>query len=331
LSDKKKKIKDKQSVTIKAPGLRTPIMLKVIEFIYTGQVNFPKMSSTEILELNKAAKYFQLPRLQYMCEKHMADSMKMDNVVGVLKAAHDLQEPTVEAFAKWYALEHYNEFVSNKDGLHILGIDLFQEVVTAFQAFAAGGMAQPRLMDQPPDTLLQDFRRMFESMFYADGKIVIDNEQIVCNRALLGAWSDKFKALLKDVPPTGVPIKGLSVEGWQQMSRFLYYGDEGVDALPACELVGFGRQMELEDLVVVCENKIRNSVDINTVISVLEVAYSPAIAHKQELVTHLKSKVFPFILEHYCEVNLQPLRMMNPIIAQDLLLKLQENFKGGRR
>lgn len=330
-NDKKKKIKDKQSVTIKESGVSAKEIQKVLEYLYTGQVQFPKMNYNDILTLSKAAKSLQLKRLTYMCEQYLRDVLSMDNIFDILKAAHNLQEPTIESFAKSFALGHYAEFVSNKQGLHILGLDLFQEVVTAFQTFAsAGGPGTPTIGDPPEDTLFSDLRRMFDTMPFADVKFNFEGEQISCHKAILSAWSEKFKANLKEAPPSGVQVR-LTAEGFKQMIRFLYYGDDNIEPLPACELVGYARSMDLGDLVTVCENKIRNSISVQTVLDILKVAYSPDMAQKQDLVEELKSKTWPFIMDHFTEIDLLPLRGMLKQISQDLLLKVQEHQRKKKR
>ena len=66
-TDKKKKIKDKTTVTIKSIQ-SSAIFLKVLEFLYSGSVEFTTMSPESIMELNKAAKVFGLKRLSFICE-----------------------------------------------------------------------------------------------------------------------------------------------------------------------------------------------------------------------------------------------------------------------
>merc|ERR1712232_33128 len=114
-----------------------------------------------------------------------------------------------------------------------------------------------------------------------------------------------------------------------------YYGCDDIEPLPACELVAFARQYDLIDLLKLCENKIRNSIEKSTVLGILEVAYQPEMAQKQDLVEELKSKTFPFVAEHFKEIDLSPLRTrMNQktvMIAADLILFLQDVHKNSQK
>lgn len=330
ITDKKKKIKDKSSVQIK--GVTNPaIMLKVLEYIYSGSVAFPSMAPEAIMELNKAAKHFNLRRLSFMCEDFFQQNLSMSNIFAVLFAAHKLNEPTIKAFCKHFAIEHFNELVMNTEGLHVLGIPLFQEVVTAYlTSQATGNLSKVSLGEPPVDTLINDLERLYKLMPYADCKFFVDGEEIICHKAILGGWSEKFKQTVTGSSAC-IAINGVSKDAFKSMLKFLYYGCDEIEPLPACELVGFARNYELHDLLTVCENKIRNSIAINTVLGILEVAYQPEMAQKQELVQELKGKTFPFVADHFSDIDLSPLRtkMNNKsvLIAADLLLYMQDAVK----
>jgi len=325
----KKKIKDKGSVTLKDGVPNQAILVKVLEYLYTGKVNFPKMDPAAILQLRKAGTHYKLDRLSWLCESYFVETMSMNNIFPILKAAASAKEDTIKDFCLKYALNHYNEFVTNKDGLHILGIDLFQEVV-ASQAQQAKFDAIS-LRAEPACTLLADLERMYTIMPYADIKFLVDGDTIQCHRAVLAAASEKLVALVKDATNSGVEIKNLSAPAFRAVLKFLYYGNVDIPTLPACELVPWARANDLPELMKVCENRIRGDVATDTVLGILEVAYMPEIAHKSDLVEELKNKAFPFILQHLKEIDLGPLKGMNPVIAQDLLFKIQDYQKKKKR
>lgn len=325
-----KKRKDKATVTIKAIS-NSNIMMKVLEYIYTGTVAFPSLAPEAIMELNKAAKHFNLRRLSYLCEDFFQQNLSMSNIFAVLVAAHKLNEPTVKSFCKFYAIEHFNELVTNTEGLHVLGIDLFQEVVTAYLTYqATKSVSKVSLGEPPEDTLLSDYKRVFNLMPFADMKFFVDGEEITCHKCILGGNSEKFKATCKDAPPAGVGLNNISATAFKSMLKYLYYGCDDIEPLPACELVGFARTYELSDLLSICENKIRNSIAVGTVLGILEVAYHPDMAQKQDLVEELKAKTFPFVAENFAQIDLSPLRKFQPVhiaIAADLLLYLKDVHK----
>jgi len=335
----KKKSKEKAKDAIVLKQMANPaIVLKVMEYLYTGKVNFPSLGAPEaIMELNKAAKLFNLRRLSYLCEDYFQSSINLDNIFVVLAAADKLNEPTTKSFCKFFAIEHFNEIVTNNQGLHVLGIDLFQEVVTAYLTYqATKSLSKVSLGDPPADTILEDFKQLYRQMPYADVKFLFDNnEEVVCHKAILGGYSEKFKALCKDVPPSGIPLQGISASSFRFLVQFLYYGEDNIEPLPACELVGFARLYEINDLVTLCENKIRNSVNIDTVLGILEVAYQPEMVAKPDLVEELKQKTFPFVLENFNAIDFTPLKAkLTPksvAIASDLILYIQKQVAAKKK
>ena len=140
----------------------------------------------------------------------------------VLAAADKLNEPSVKSFCKFFAIEHFNEIVTNNQGLHVLGIDLFQEVVTAYLTYqATKSLSKVSLGDPPVDTILEDFKQLYRQMPYADVKFLFDNnEEVICHRAILGGYSEKFKALCKDAPPSGIPLQGISASSFRFLLQF---------------------------------------------------------------------------------------------------------------
>jgi len=323
VDDKKKAAKKKLEVKINPANVaNAAIMSKVLEFLYTGMVEFPKMSDTEILHLVGAARFFKLERLSYLCERWLREHMTIESVFHLLKAATDLNEERIKGFCLQFALGHYNEFISNKDGIYILGIELFQEVVAAFQT----NPTPPKEFnpETTPDTLLDDFKKLYERMPYSDITFTVRDTPIKCHRAILAAHSDTFvSTLFRD--DSGLKT---STTAFNNMLQFLYFGESHVDPLPACELVEFSRRYKLPSLLRICEDKIRTSVALDTVLPILAIAYMPADG-KQDLVDELKKKCFPFILENLSKVNLSTIKASNPLLVVDLILELQTAWKSG--
>mmetsp|Transcript_12619 Transcript_12619/g.15732 ORF Transcript_12619/g.15732 Transcript_12619/m.15732 type:complete len:569 (-) Transcript_12619:130-1836(-) len=320
--EKTKKKAKRNEVKLKDGAVVPAAMHKVLEFLYTGEVDFQKLADKEILLLVKAARYFKLDRLSYLCEEWLNGHMTIESVFHLLKAATDLDEERIKGFCLQFALKNYNDFIANKDGIYILGIELFQEVVAAFQTnpsppasiYPQGG---------PPDTLVDDYKKLYEMMPYSDFSIPAGSENIRCHKALLLAYSDVLGNSLIKEPDNTVRI---SAEALKSMLKFSYYGYGEVEAKPACELVGFCRRNKLPTLLRICEDKIRNSVNADTVMDILGVSYLPADG-KQDLVDELQSKCFPFILENLDKVDLTMAKAFNPLMTIDLLLQLQNSCK----
>jgi hypothetical protein len=324
-SDKKKKpVKPKRDVKVKGIP-NEQIMRRVLEFLYTGRVEFPKLPTLEILQLNAAARHFKLNRLGYLCERWLREHMCMDNVFHLLKGSVDAGESRVKAFCLQYALDHYTEFIANKDGIHILGIDLFQEVVKAFTDRPPAPEEIPA-DKAPADTLIEDFQKLYERMPYSDVVFNVQGTQIKCHKAILAAHSDAFTPLVLNAPATGVDFSALSALAFTSMLKFLYYGDDNIDPHPATELVGFSKQFKLNSLLGICEDKCRTSVSSETVLDILATTYIPEMEEKPELVAELKKKTFPFILANLTEIDLTPIRKLHPNIAIDILTEIQKSW-----
>src|SRR3990167_7525793 len=196
--EKLKKTKKKIEVKIKEGNVASAaIMNKVLEFLYTGMVDFPKITDKELLHLTVASRFFKLGRLSYLCERWMKEHMAIESVFNLLRAASDLNEQRIKGYCLQFALQHYNEFISNKDGIYILGIELFQEIVAAFQTNPAPP-EELRLSDNP-DTLIHDFKNLFDNMYFAVDSIVLGGETIKFHKSILAAHSDSLvTALMKD-------------------------------------------------------------------------------------------------------------------------------------
>ena len=72
----------------------------------------------------------------------------------------------MKAFCLQYALNSYNEFISNKDGVRLLGIDLFQEVVSASAAEGTAHFLEDK--PAPPNTIVEDFKAIYNEMVNHD-------------------------------------------------------------------------------------------------------------------------------------------------------------------
>ena len=321
VDEKSKKKTKKNEVKLKDGAVTSGAMHKVLEFLYTGDVDFSKLPDKEILFLIKAARYFKLDRLSYLCETQLNGSMTIESVFHLLKAATDLDEERVKGFCLQFALKNYNDFIANKDGIYILGIELFQEVVAAFQL----NPAPPASIypdGGPPDTLLEDFKKLYEMMPYSDFSVACGSENIKCHKAILLSYSDTLgNSLIKEAD---APVN-ISAEAMKSLLKFCYYGYGEVNPQPACDLVGFCRRNKLPSLLRICEDKIRNSVAADTVMNILGVAYLPG--GQQDLVDELQAKCFPYILENLDKIDLTLVKAFNPLMIVDLLLRVQSSCK----
>jgi len=322
--EKAKKKKSKNEVKLKEGVASAAVMHKVLEYLYTGMVDFSKVADKEILLIYKASKQLKLDRLTFLCEEWLIKHMTIEGVFHLLKAATDLQEERIKGFCIKFALEHYNDFIANKDGIYILGIDLFQEVVTAFQSSPTP--PKPFNPADVPDTLLDDFKRLYEMMPYSDITLVLGNDTLKCHRCILAAHSETLATAVFRDPETEAR---LSPAAFSSMLKFCYYGYDVVDTLPACELIAFSRKFSLIGLEEICEAKIRSDINPKTVLKILAVSYLPSEG-KKELVNELRAKCVPYILENLDSIDFNIIKSFNPLMIVDLLLELQTGCKSNQ-
>ena len=323
VQDEKSKKRKKHEVKLKDGTVKSaPILHKVLEFVYTGGIDFAKLSIEDFLYVNQAARNLHLVRLVYICEKWLKDELKMDNVYHYLKAASDLKEEKAKSICMTFALEHYVEFISNKNDIQIIGIDLFQEVVAAFNP-AAKKASEEQNDSIPKDTLIQDFKNLYNTMMYSDSQITLGETQIKYHRYLLIAHSELFH---------NFNLEHTSVKAFNSMLKFLYYADDKIDVISACELVDISRKFKLHTLCRIVEEIALNNVSNKSCLQVLQIAYLP-YEGKVELANEIKARTLPFIIDNIHHVDLSNLANYDPMMACDIVhqyqFSIKESSKGG--
>jgi hypothetical protein len=128
-------------------------------------VDFGKLNVSDLILLSKAANEFDLPRLAWLLENHVRKTLNLSNIYETLKEAEQLKQTGIKDICIDFILKenHYNQFISNKDGVNVIGVDLFREI-TVLQA---SGKAKPlEVKPCPPSTLVRVFFFPFFFLFY---------------------------------------------------------------------------------------------------------------------------------------------------------------------
>ena len=109
---KMKKIKDKEELKIK-DGLPDHLTSsRVLEFLYTSNVQFAKLEPENTLRLYKAAKHYKLDLLIYIIENYLQESFSASTIFDILKASHEMKEQRIKEFCLKWTMEHYNDFIT---------------------------------------------------------------------------------------------------------------------------------------------------------------------------------------------------------------------------
>ena len=184
------------------------VFARILKYVYSDKINPQKLKITEIVELAVVASSYKLDRLRSILEHDLVSKLDDETVFPMLKAASDKNQLTIKAICLDYVSHHFPAFLANKQGLALLGIDLFQEVtliVTAQQ----GAAEKPPPITLPPvpaSTLVDDFTKLYTSMGLSDAVVVIAGEKLRFHRAVLAVqspalyrWMDEKKDTITTV------------------------------------------------------------------------------------------------------------------------------------
>jgi len=235
----------------------------------------------------------------------LKETMTMEVVFGLLRLANDLKEDAVKNFCLSYAIKHYPQFIGNKDGVHILGIDLFQEVVTKSQD--ASSVKDDLPASGPTNHYYDHWRQLHDEMLWSDSVARVGSDKIKFHKAVLAAYSDGLAAYFRVNQGDEVPFMYITSDAFRALLRFIYYGDRNVPSLPATELISFSKHFDLPDLAKACEEKIRDNVGIDTVLEILAVTYLPHLSPREDI-QDLWKKCITFILDNMAQIDLTPLK-----------------------
>jgi len=348
--NKKKKTKKK---TLDLKGCDIASVNRVFDYLYHDELPYlHKLKPLSLLYFAIAAKAYNLERLIWIIENQVLDILCLDNVVPLLKGANDLKDDRVRKFCMDFLLlpETFKEFVLRKDLTTDLGMELFSELVTLNATAAAGGKiidtkgkkgghAIADLGDCPTAKIRDDFKELYNTMLYADAFVRLDNQTIKFHKAILAAASKPlYDALSKakltagqldDVSDTLEFTKDqrfyekLSAEAFKSLLKFVYYGDTGVEALPACLLIPFVREYGMKDLQELCEKVIQASVtDSNVALKIMAVTYLAIMRSREDMRDKLRKECIGHIVTHLKEIDFLEIKNMEKDFSLDLAVDL---------
>ena len=145
-------------------------------------------------------------------------------------------------------------FLNAKDGAKDLGIELFQEVVTAGGPYKSGELKRTELGPEPANTYTEDMKKLYTNMKNPDMafKLVDPNflgiagTVLKAHKAIVASGSPELLDLILKTPPPlpkgddpTIALKGITTEGFAALLKYLYYGEKDIPFLAATELIGF--------------------------------------------------------------------------------------------
>jgi hypothetical protein len=255
----------------------------------------------------------------------------------MLTAANDRKLEKVKAFCQEYAIEHFQQVVSDKSGATILGLNLYQELISLH---TSGLKINFPLGPEPPSEIIAVYKNIYDQLQLpgTDGYIQVGEEMQRCHKAILAAHAPKLAALFKT---PGFPSKDkknpepyyvldenlVNANVVRKLLQFIYYGECNLAPLVATELLTFVTgKYELTDLQNLLIYIISHNVGIDTVLPILAVCYLQYLQGNDKIES-LKKNATKFVVDNLTQINLAPLREIDPQISVDLLLAIQDHAK----
>jgi len=323
-----------------ASGIFPNTFLELMSYLYTNTVDFSKMKELDALLLLSASnKYEGLERLRFMCEKHLKVEMNIKNAHYMLKIADELHLDDFKQVILHFSVNHYTEFISDKNAIKELGIGLFQEVVAMYQEVLTKTLKPLPEPQEPKDTFLEDFKALFDSVKLSDisfklaetNAMGIAGQQIRGHKAIVVGRAPGLAPIVNQSPDTSkgvftVPVKGISPEGFESILRWIYYAEINIPTLVACELISVCQQFSLFSLERICLNAIRKGIQVDSVLTILNVSYLQGMpAWFNISMEEIRPKAVQFAADHIKDIDFEKIRSnkLSDSIAPDILTYLQ--------
>lgn len=338
------KSKDKWRTHILETALPTcspTVLAQLMIYVYSGAMEVQRFSLPTLLDMCAVGATLGLEEIVWTCEHKVRELLNIERVHSILKGAEDRKLEGVKNFALQYAFEHWSDFIGNQEGAKILGLELFQDVSAKY---AKGDKVTYPEGTQPENSILKDYRRLYEEMPSPDMQLEVGTEKLPCHRAVLGMYSDALAGRLTRHLKSGVPGSMKLVDqdpsaGTEEVKsstalasflRFVYYGEVKMDPIDACEMIHkVNGVYKLNTFQLLCEYTIINNISAKSVVPILGVTYIKGFENKAHIQA-LRKQCLAYIISQFATVDLNALNGMPPEIRTDLLQTLQTAFKNGK-
>lgn len=175
--------------------------------------------------------------------------------------------------------------------------------------------------------MIDYLKDLFENSTHSDAVLKVENKEFKVHKCILASRSPYFAGLFQhDMIEKGknsVEIKDISQEVMSEILRFAYTGDiENLNKI-AKDLLAAANKFLFEDLKVICEAELFNSLTVDNVVEI----YSFAEMHNA---FKLKEKAFDFLVKHMNKVIKTPSfdeEIINhPILQREAMKELSKRI-----
>ena len=128
------------------------IKTALLNYIYLGMVDFSNLSMEDIFQLIHISHKYNLKHLSYICTEPLATYLNIETIFPCTKLAFDLNIESLKSVCLTFIYQHYQDFIANPNGIKILGVTIFREVVRC------SGKVLP--IEEIECTLIQDYHQI---------------------------------------------------------------------------------------------------------------------------------------------------------------------------
>ena len=291
------------------------ILGQILEWCYTSTLDFESLSLPDVMVVLKASQAFDIPHLTLICEHYIRSELTVDSSFVILKQAVLLDMADIKAIATEFAHSKWGLFASNKAGMGIIGIELFQELtisMTQRNASTDGKAKSPR-ESTVKDQLAADFEAVYREARFVDGEFVVPSQEggeptiFKFHKAVLAGWGKPFFNLISLSRTKQFTLEGLGEAAVRDLLEFIYFGKTNLDPVGACQTIEHAmNQYSLHDMREAASTSIAKGINGSNAIPILRMTYLPQCKHRT--MVKLREKVLQFICENFKEVPIHTLR-----------------------
>jgi hypothetical protein len=314
------------------PSVSFELLLFAIDWAYTGKVDFVMLNLESTFKMVTLAQLLGCVQLQQTCETQLKNNLDFHNIFPFLCQAHAHQLQGLKQFAIEFCMLNWTTVMSNKDGLSIIGIELFQELTVAN---VNPQRPEPYVrVPLPESTLMDDMLQVLENKFQADAVAVFGAETIPFHRFVLAAASDSLHTFMNSVEPSHKKLpqyhfESISAAAFKSL-LVLLYGWGSIDVMTSCELLEHTLvPFELHALRTRLEQIISRPtiVTADTCLPLLRYTYLPMNAGRMHLTVTLRGACRNFIVNHFAQVKIAEFEKLPKECLFDLLHLLHTRFR----
>lgn len=262
--------------------------------------------------------------------------MTLDTVFIILKQAVMLKMEDVKATAIKYIHENWGQVATNREGMELIGLEMFQELTISMQTFQASGTQQNTENRRSSiaanqlvvNSLISDFREIYRDRMFTDGEAIFgDAPPVKFHRAILAAYSKPLFNIITQSKTKQISFQGLTPVAINDLIQFVYFAKTDLDPLGSCALIEHAiSQLGLINLRDHCFNSIANGISLASVLPILRVTYLPHAKHRTT--TKLRETLHKFICDHFDQVDIPSIRKLEPSIdvGYEILADLLESL-----